>query len=141
MKDNTWYMILTKLLVEHSVLFHIIDLQHRLKIKVFHIHIISDTFKLLVASNCLYFYISPFTVGGANKVSFMVNKNNNNVCHVSFSILFETWVTCCSVRRTRWHKTACLLITSVPNKKPIIQLHHYFQISYLQQIIIIYSIH
>jgi len=56
----------------------------------------------------------PFTVGGASSVSLIASRKSNNASHVSLVRLLETCAKCCSVRNTRWQRTAWRFIVSAP---------------------------
>lgn len=57
---------------------------------------------------------SSFAPGGASRTSLIAKRKSNNDSHVSGVSFCDDWATCCSVLRTRWHKTAWRLIKSAP---------------------------
>lgn len=58
--------------------------------------------------------VSSLIAGGAKRASLIPIKNKSKLCHVSLSKVAELLATCCNVRKTLWHNTACLLIVSAP---------------------------
>ena len=70
--------------------------------------------------------ISSFKDGGDRRASFMEIRNNRIHSQVSVSSISEVFITFCTVRKTRWHKTAWRLTVSRPGTKTTILLEYSF---------------
>lgn len=57
---------------------------------------------------------SSLVAGGASSASLIPMRNNNKLSHVSLSKVAGPRAICCRVLSTRWHRTACRFIVSIP---------------------------